>query len=217
MPAALIALCMTRDENHPLHKPMVDHNQNRVETRGRRQIRDHVARDLLERAGGGRGDGTKPRNSRVSVNLVGLASSAASHKLVNKGGKSRPPVVALNQVNGAEITAVAPRWGAMQRMYQVLPSWLGDVKTALVVESTVEERPVIAGHVRKERGMLSHSIGGILHEGVGCGELGDAVGKADVQSTYQNIRNRGQHSNSGVVERGINLVAARKCIGWIHL
>jgi len=83
----------TRDENHPLHKPMVDHDQNRVKTKGEREIRDHVTRDLLKWAGGGGRDGAEPRDSRVSVNLVGLASSTASHKSANKGGKTGPPVL----------------------------------------------------------------------------------------------------------------------------
>ena len=33
----------TRDENHPLHKPMVDHDQDRVKARGEREIHDHIA------------------------------------------------------------------------------------------------------------------------------------------------------------------------------
>ena len=44
---------VTRDENHPLHKPMVNHDQNRVKTGGEWQIRDHITQDLLEWMGGG--------------------------------------------------------------------------------------------------------------------------------------------------------------------
>ena len=33
----------TRDENHPLHKPMVNHDQYRVKIRGKQKICDHVA------------------------------------------------------------------------------------------------------------------------------------------------------------------------------
>jgi len=95
----------TRDENHPLHKPMVDHDQYRVKASGKQKICDHVTWDLLERVGDEGRNGAKPRNSQVSVDLVGLASSAASHKLANEGGKTRPPVVALNQVNGVDVTS----------------------------------------------------------------------------------------------------------------
>jgi len=76
----------TRDENHPLYKPMVNHDQNRVKTGREWKIHNHVARDLLERAGGGRQDRAEPRDSWMSVNLVGLAGSAASHKSTDKGG-----------------------------------------------------------------------------------------------------------------------------------
>ena len=41
-----------RAKNHPLSKSMVDHNQERVEARGGREIGDKIAGDLLERAGG---------------------------------------------------------------------------------------------------------------------------------------------------------------------
>jgi len=56
--------------------------------------------------------------------------------------------------------------------------------------------------------MPGHSIGGILNEGVGGGELGDAISKADIQSAYQNVRDSGQHDNTRVVKRGIDLIVA---------
>jgi len=42
----------TRNENHPLCKPMVNHDQNKVKTRGERKIHDHVTQDLLKQVGG---------------------------------------------------------------------------------------------------------------------------------------------------------------------
>ena len=41
-----------RAENHPLSKPMVYHDQERIEARGDREIRDKVTGNLLEGAGG---------------------------------------------------------------------------------------------------------------------------------------------------------------------
>ena len=43
-----------RAKNHPLSKPMVYHNQERIEARGDREICDKIAGNLLE---GARGDG----------------------------------------------------------------------------------------------------------------------------------------------------------------
>ena len=76
----------TRDKNHPLFKPMVNHDQNKVKTGENWEICDHIAGDLWEQMGGGEQDGTEPRDSQVSVNLVSLASDTASYKSANKGG-----------------------------------------------------------------------------------------------------------------------------------
>ena len=46
-----------RAENHPLSKSMVDHDQERVEARGDREICDKIAGNLLERARSDRFDG----------------------------------------------------------------------------------------------------------------------------------------------------------------
>ena len=46
-----------RAKNHPLSKPMVDHDQERVKARGDREISDEIAGDLLEGAGGDGFDG----------------------------------------------------------------------------------------------------------------------------------------------------------------
>jgi len=112
----------TWDENHPLCKPMVDHNQNRVKTRREQQIHDHVTQNLLKQVEGGGRDGAEPRDSRVYVNLVGLTSSTASHKLLDKGGQTGPPVVALNQMNSAEVSTMSFHQGAMYKAYQILLS-----------------------------------------------------------------------------------------------
>ena len=45
---------LSRAKNYHLCKPMVYHDQERIEARGHREIRDKIAGDLLERA---RGDG----------------------------------------------------------------------------------------------------------------------------------------------------------------
>ena len=41
---------LLRAKNHPLSKPMVDHNQERIKARGQGEIGDEVTGDLLERA-----------------------------------------------------------------------------------------------------------------------------------------------------------------------
>ena len=41
---------LSRAENYPLSKPLVDHNQERVKAHGDRKICDQITQDLLERA-----------------------------------------------------------------------------------------------------------------------------------------------------------------------
>ena len=46
-----------RAENHPLSKPMVYHDHERIEAGGDREVRDKIAGDLLEGAGSDRLNG----------------------------------------------------------------------------------------------------------------------------------------------------------------
>ena len=48
---------LSRAKNHPLSKPMVNHDQERIEARGGREIRDKIAGNLLEGARSDRFDG----------------------------------------------------------------------------------------------------------------------------------------------------------------
>ena len=43
---------LRRAKNHPLSKPMVDHDQKRIEARGEGKVGNKVTRDLLEQARG---------------------------------------------------------------------------------------------------------------------------------------------------------------------
>ena len=48
---------LSRAKNHPLSKPMVYHDQERIKAHGDREIRDKITGDLLERVGGDGFDG----------------------------------------------------------------------------------------------------------------------------------------------------------------
>ena len=66
-----ILLCGT--ENHPLSKPMVDHDQKRIEAGERREVGDKVTGDLLEGAGGGGANRSERWDGGVGICLVLLA------------------------------------------------------------------------------------------------------------------------------------------------
>ena len=56
-----------RAENYPLHKAMVDHNQQGIKTRGGREVSDKVTRDLLKGARGMGLDWSQRRDGGVGV------------------------------------------------------------------------------------------------------------------------------------------------------
>ena len=66
-----IFLCGT--ENHPLSKPMVDHDQKGIEAGGGGEVGDNVTGDLLEGTGCGGANGSEWRNGGMCIRLVLLA------------------------------------------------------------------------------------------------------------------------------------------------
>ena len=64
---------LSRAENHPLSKPMVDHDQERVKACGDREIRDQITGDLLKGARSGGFDQEQWWDGGVCVNFVLLA------------------------------------------------------------------------------------------------------------------------------------------------
>jgi len=192
-------------------------DQNRVKTRGEWQVHDYITQDLLEWVEGRGSDQAELRDSWVCVNLVGLASSTASHESADKGGQTGPPVVTLNQVNSAEISAMASHWGAVQGAHQILSSWFRNVKMALEVQGSIQKCPVIARGMREKGGMLRHGVDSILNQWIVRREVSNSLSQPHIQGMYQNIGDSGQHGNGSVVKQGVNLIAAQECIGWTHL
>ena len=86
---------LARCKNYPLSKAMVDHDHDRIKSRGRREIGDEVNRELLKGESDDRFDGKQRRCNGMSVNLVLLANGAASDEVFDEGGKTRPPEIPL--------------------------------------------------------------------------------------------------------------------------
>ena len=63
-----VFLC--RAENHPLSKPMVNHDQKGVKAGGRGEVGDEVTGDLLERTGCGGSNGGERGNSGMRICFV---------------------------------------------------------------------------------------------------------------------------------------------------
>jgi hypothetical protein len=93
---------VTGTENYPLHKPMVDHNHDRIKTRGDGEVGNEVNGELSERVGRGGGDRDKRWCRGVGVDFHLLASSTTVNVVANKSPHGRPPVQAFNKLFGAE-------------------------------------------------------------------------------------------------------------------
>ena len=76
---------LSQAENYPLHKPVVDHDQQEIEALGRGKVGDQITGDLLERAGARGRDGNKGGGSGMGIGFRLLARTAAldifAHKL----------------------------------------------------------------------------------------------------------------------------------------
>ena len=87
-------------ENHPLSKPMVDHDQERVKTGGDRKVGDEIARDLLERAGCRGANGGERWDSGMGISLVLLAGGTAFNVSADIGGEAGPPELHRDKLTG---------------------------------------------------------------------------------------------------------------------
>ena len=106
------------NKDYPLRKAMVNHDQDRIKTRGGKKVCDEVDRELVEGERSGGRDGMERRRGGVSINLVLLADCTAIDKVFDKGGKTRPPVIAFKDGLHAEDAHMTREGGGMNSMEQ---------------------------------------------------------------------------------------------------
>ena len=94
-------------ENYPLHKAMVNHNQQRVKARGGGEVSDEATRDLLEGARGAGLDQGKQRDGGVCVGLVLLAHGTALNVLSHELCETQPSELCSDELANIEVTRVA--------------------------------------------------------------------------------------------------------------
>ena len=80
-----------RAENHPLSKPIVNHNQKGIKTVREREVGDQITGDLLKGVGAGGWNGEKWGTGRVSIDFVLLARCTATDITLHVRGKAQPP------------------------------------------------------------------------------------------------------------------------------
>ena len=123
-----VFLCGT--ENHPLSKPMVDHNQKRVKARGRGKVGDKVTGDLLEGTGCKGANGGERGNGGMCVSLILLTGSTA----LNMRGQAGPPELNGDELVSFQVTRVASSFVIMATLEDgvVKGFIIGDIDASLV-------------------------------------------------------------------------------------
>ena len=157
-----------RAKNHPLSKPMVDHDQERVKVRGEGEIGDEVAGDLLEGARCDGFDGRQGGYGGVRVDLILLAKGTALDVAADKRGESGPPELGSDQlacfqetrVAGGRVIMAACENGAAEGVIG------GDVDMAFVGKDARVDLPVGEPRPEREGNVLMHGLESLKDEGV---------------------------------------------------
>ena len=151
---------LARCKNYPLRKAMVDHDHDRIKSRGRREVGDEVNGELLK----GESDSGFDREERgyngVRIGFVLLTGGAASDKVFYKGGEARPPEISFQNCFGVKDTHMTRQRRGMDRVEQGRASGRGYKHSITEVKMPVIERPV------RERGMSEQ--GGALIQSSEC-------------------------------------------------
>ena len=92
----------TRNDDYPLRKAMVDHDQDRVFPTNLREGSDEVYQDLFEGQEGGRRDRVQWRFGGMGIHFVLLAYGATFDKAVDVCRKPRPPEVSFQESFGTK-------------------------------------------------------------------------------------------------------------------
>ena len=141
---------LDRAENYPLRKAMVDHNQQRIEAGGSREVGDQVTGDLLEGVRCTGFDWGERGNSGVCIHRVLLAHGAAFNILAYEMCETRPPELRGNELVGLEVTWVTSSLMVMATGEDGTTEralW-GDINTTFVGQDMIIKLPV--GETRAE-------------------------------------------------------------------
>ena len=130
---------VTRDENYPLQKAVVDHDQQGVTTVRGREASDEINRKLLEGTGAGGGEWGEGRRRWVGVDLHLLAKGTPSNKATDERRHPQPPIVMRQQGISTEETTVARSQRSMNGRDKVRAYRGGYVETVFKIESRIIE------------------------------------------------------------------------------
>ena len=107
---------LARCKNYSLSKAMVDHDHDRIKTRGGGEVGDEVNRELSKRERDRGLDREQRRDNRVSVGLVLLTDWATGDEVFDECGEARPSKITFQDCLGAEDTHVTQQGRGMDRV-----------------------------------------------------------------------------------------------------
>ena len=190
-------------ENHPLSKPMVDHDQKGIEAGGRGEVGDKVAGDLLEGAGCGGANGGERWDGRVGVGLVLLAGGTALDIFADVGGKAGPSEFRHDELSSFEVAGVTSTFMVVTSLENGVAEGIivGDVDTALIGQDACFDLPVGEAGTEGERDIIVHGLEGLENERIARQSRLDAMGEGYVDNI--NEERWGKESNSVVVIIGL--------------
>ena len=192
-----VFLCGT--ENHPLSKPMVDHDQKGIKTGRRREVGDKITRDLLEGVGRGGANGGEWRDGGVGISLILLAGCTAFNVFADVGGKAGPPEFCGDKLAGFQVAGVTGTFMVMASLENSVAEGIviGDIDAALIDQDACFDLPVGEAGTEGERDIIVHGLKGLENKGIACRSRLDAMGKGDVDNIDE--ERRGEESDSIVV------------------
>ena len=186
-------------ENHPLSKPMVDHDQKGIEAGGGREVGDKVTGDLLEGAGRRGANGGEWRDGRVCICLVLLAGGASLDVFADVRGETGPPEFCRDELSSFEVTGVTGALMVMTSLENGVAKGIiiGDIDTALIGQNARVDLPVGEAGTEGERDILVHGLEGLEDEGVTSRSILDAMGEGYVDDVDE--ERWGKESNSIII------------------
>jgi hypothetical protein len=210
-----IHIFVTRGDNHPLHKPMVNYNHDRVEAKGDREVSDQVHRDLLEWTSGRRDKGSQGGCRWVGIHLMRLTGGTAHDKSADEHIQAGPPKVPSDKVLGAEDATMAPCSRLMEGGDNIAASPLWDIEASLEVQLPIMIEPVLLAGMGKEGGSLVEGLEGREHKRVRGGGQGDLIGEGYINGSSEEVI--GKECKLQIVVSSVNAVMAGEGIGGAHL
>ena len=186
-------------ENHPLSKPMVDHNQKGIEAGGRGEVGDKVTGDLLKGAGRRGANGGEGQNGGVRIRFVLLAGGAAFNVLADIRGEAGPPEFRCDKLAGFKVAGVTGTLVVVTLLENGMAEGIvvGDIDMSLVGQDACFDLPVGETGAEGERDVLIHGLEGAEDEGVARRGRLDTMREGNVDNVDE--EGRGKESNPIVV------------------